>query len=398
MFKLLEVINLQLYFHFKLYSSYSDLYLKLHRGQHLQPSAKDLYALYKSGKMGNEKVNIYVNNCNLWSKLALRKYYKALKSAFDKDYAFAHLSPFDKNVLLSGWNGLNDYFFKYRMLPCASTQIWKFNKIDQSMSKFSSLPLVSIIVTAFNAQDTIASSINSLINQSYDNLEIIVINDCSTDRTEAIVNSFIKADNRIRQVTLDKNSGTYVARNIGLSYCTGDLITVHDADDISHPQKIQFQVSPLINDKNLVGSISYWVRLNDLGQFSLERGLPMLRLNLSSLMIRKSIFETLGTWIPNRFGSDLEFLERIMSEYGKKSVKYIKQPLSIGRYRLDSLTTFSETSVFTEKGRSLRSDFEEIWRRIHIKNYFPLCFKLLKIIDDKVYAVDEVENYRLFRR
>ena len=124
----------------------------------------------------------------------------------------------------------------------------------------------------------------------------------------------------------------------------------------------------------------------------------MLRLNLSSLMIRKSIFETLGTWIPNRFGSDLEFLERIMSEYGKKSVKYIKQPLSIGRYRLDSLTTFSETSVFTEKGRSLRSDFEEIWRRIHIKNYFPLCFKLLKIIDDKVYAVDEVDNYRLFRR
>lgn len=386
MFKPLEVVSLQLYFHFKLYSSYSDLYLKLHRGQHLHPSAKDLYALYKSGKMDNERVNIYVNKCNLWSQLALRKYYKALKSAFDKDYAIAHLSALDRNILRSGWNGLNDYFFKYGLLPCASKRIWKFNKIDQSISKFCTFPLVSIIITAFNAQDTIASSIDSLINQTYDNLEIIVINDCSTDRTEAIVNSLIKEDNRIRQITLAKNSGTYVARNIGLKYCTGDFITVHDADDISHPQKIQFQVNSLINDKSLVGSISYWIRLNDFGQLSLERGLPMLRLNLSSLMIRKSIFDTLGPWIPNRFGSDLEFLERIISEYGKKSVKYIKRPLSIGRHRLGSLTTFSETSVFTEKGRSLRSDFEEIWRRIHLKKYYPLGYKLLKIIDDKAHA------------
>lgn len=398
MFKLLEVVSLQLYFHFKLYSSYSDLYLKSHRGQHLHPSAKDLYALYKSGKMDNERINTYVNNCTLWSQLALRKYYKALKSAFDKDYAFTHLSALDKKILRSGWNGLNNYFFKYGMLPCASTRIWKFNKIDQTISKFYTSPLISIIVTAFNAEDTIASSIDSLINQTYDNLEIIVINDCSTDRTEAIVNRFIKEDNRIRQVTLAKNSGTYVARNIGLNYCTGDFITVHDADDISHPQKIQFQVNSLINDKSLVGSISYWIRLNDFGQLSLERGLPMLRLNLSSLMIRKSIFDTLGPWIPNRFGSDLEFLERIISEYGKKSVKYIKQPLSIGRHRLGSLTTFSETSVFTEKGRSLRSDFEEIWRRIHLKKYYPLSYKLLKIIGDKAYAVDEFENYHLFRR
>ena len=398
MFKLLEVLNLQLYFHFKLYSSYSELYLKLHRGQLLHPSARVLYALYKSGKIDNEKINTYVNNCNLWSKLAFRKYYKALKSAFDNDYAFAHLSAFDKSVLLSGWNGLNDYFFKYGMLPCASKQIWKFNQVDKSTTKFCSTPLVSIIITAFNAQATIASSISSLINQSYNNLEIIVINDCSTDRTEDIVNSFIKKDKRIRLITLDKNLGTYVSRNIGLSYCTGDFITVQDADDISHPQKIQFQINPLINDKALVGSISYWIRLNDFGQFPLERGLPMLRLNISSLMIRKSIFETLGKWIPSRFGSDLEFLERIISEHGKKSIKYIKKPLSIGRHRLGSLTTFSETSVFTEKGRSLRSSFEEVWRRLHIKQYYPFCYKLLKIVGDKAYDVNEVEECRLFRQ
>ena len=159
-------------------------------------------------------------------------------------------------------------------------------------------------------QQEYGNSIDSLINQTYDNLEIIVINDCSTDRTKAIVNSLIKEDNRIRQITLAKNSGTYVARNIGLKYCTGDFITVHDADDISHPQKIQFQVNSLINDKSLVGS----------------------------------------------------------------------------------------TSVFTEKGRSLRSDFEEIWRRIHLKKYYPLGYKLLKIIGDKAHAVDEFENYHFFRR
>ena len=90
--------------------------------------------------------------------------------------------------------------------------------------------LISVIVPAYNAEKTIEKCINSISCQTYENLEIIVINDGSKDTTEEIVSKLAKTDNRIKLITIP-NGGVSHARNTGLEYVTGDFVTFADADD-----------------------------------------------------------------------------------------------------------------------------------------------------------------------
>ncbi len=91
-------------------------------------------------------------------------------------------------------------------------------------------PLLSIIVTAFNIENYISRCLDSILNQKYKNIEIIVINDGSRDKTGKIIDNYVKKDNRIR-VIHKKNEGVSVARNIGIDNATGDFIGFVDGDD-----------------------------------------------------------------------------------------------------------------------------------------------------------------------
>ena len=89
---------------------------------------------------------------------------------------------------------------------------------------------ISIIVPAYNSQDTIERCIKSIQNQTYKNLEIIVVNDGSTDNTERIVHNLSVDDNRIKLISIP-NGGVSHARNTGIDNATGDYITFVDSDD-----------------------------------------------------------------------------------------------------------------------------------------------------------------------
>ena len=87
----------------------------------------------------------------------------------------------------------------------------------------------SVVVPVFNNEDTICDCLNSILKQPYQNIEVIVVNDGSTDNTEKICKSFLK-DNRVFYI-YQQNSGVSVTRNVGLSYATGDYVLFVDADD-----------------------------------------------------------------------------------------------------------------------------------------------------------------------
>lgn len=89
---------------------------------------------------------------------------------------------------------------------------------------------ISVVVPAYNCQDTIERCIKSIQNQTYKNLEIIVVNDGSTDNTEQVLNDIQRADNRIKVFNID-NGGVSHARNTGIDNATGNYITFVDADD-----------------------------------------------------------------------------------------------------------------------------------------------------------------------
>ena len=102
---------------------------------------------------------------------------------------------------------------------------------------------VSVITASYNCAKFIEESIKSVLNQTYDNLELIIIDDCSTDNTEEIVNEYIKKDSRIKFYRLNNNSGAAVARNKGLDEATGRFIAFLDSDDIWDKQKLEKQIN-----------------------------------------------------------------------------------------------------------------------------------------------------------
>ncbi|MES2240845.1 MAG: glycosyltransferase family 2 protein [Bacteroidota bacterium] len=109
-------------------------------------------------------------------------------------------------------------------------------------------PLVSVIIPTFNSEKYISDTITSVQNQTYKNWEMLVVDDGSTDATHAIISSFL-TDKRIQFYSLQKNSGTGVARNFGVSKASGRYISFLDADDLWKPQKLEKQLDFLIKNR-----------------------------------------------------------------------------------------------------------------------------------------------------
>jgi glycosyltransferase involved in cell wall biosynthesis len=105
-------------------------------------------------------------------------------------------------------------------------------------------PLVSILIPAYNAASTLAETLASVCAQTYQNLDIIVVDDGSVDATFALASRLAQDDRRIR-VLREDNSGVAAARNLALRHAAGPLVAPVDADDLWHPTKIERQVRRL---------------------------------------------------------------------------------------------------------------------------------------------------------
>lgn len=111
-------------------------------------------------------------------------------------------------------------------------------------------PLVSIIIPAFNVEDYIKSCLTSLLNQSYNDIRVIVIDDGSTDSTAEVVESYAMRDSCIKLIQ-QENSGAAVARNSGLKEAQGEYIMFVDADDMLAPHTVEQNIRFLIDNVEL---------------------------------------------------------------------------------------------------------------------------------------------------
>ena len=101
--------------------------------------------------------------------------------------------------------------------------------------------LVSVVMPVYNLENYIASSIRSILRQTYSNIELIIVDDCSTDNSYEIAQTF--KDERIRLFRNSENRGVVYSRNFAISKAKGEYIALNDGDDISHPRRIEYQVS-----------------------------------------------------------------------------------------------------------------------------------------------------------
>lgn len=102
-------------------------------------------------------------------------------------------------------------------------------------------PLISVIIPTYNREKTIDRAVDSVLKQTYSNLEVIVVDDGSSDRTEEIVKGI--SDPRVRFYKLPQNGGAGHARNEGVKLAEGELIAFHDSDDVWRPEKLQRQMA-----------------------------------------------------------------------------------------------------------------------------------------------------------
>ncbi|MFD1215441.1 glycosyltransferase [Microbulbifer celer] len=235
-------------------------------------------------------------------------------------------------------------------------------------------PRVSVVVPVFNAERTIETALRALCQQTWRNLEILVVNDASTDGSQQVLDAFVsetgvRAGLNIRLLSHSVNHGAYAARNTALVAATGDFITTHDSDDWSHPQKIELQVRALLEAPDKVASVSHWVRATE----SLEFGAwhiddSWVYRNVSSLMVRRSVVDTLGYWDRVSVNADTEYYYRILSVFGEGAITEVCEgiPLAFGRIDSGSLSRRSDTHLVTRYG-GLRKDYEDAARRWHAR-------------------------------
>lgn len=120
--------------------------------------------------------------------------------------------------------------------------------------------LVSIVMPSYNAEKYIAGSIQSVLAQTYRNWELLVVDDCSTDHTAAIVAEY--HDPRIRYIRNEQNSGAAVSRNRALREAKGRWIAFLDSDDIWHPEKLERQLSFMLQHGYAFTFTDYRVQQN----------------------------------------------------------------------------------------------------------------------------------------
>ena len=103
--------------------------------------------------------------------------------------------------------------------------------------------LISIIMAAYNAEKTIEQAINSVLSQTYPDFELLVVNDCSTDKTAMLAEAIVKKDDRVRLISNEKNSGVSYTRKHGLEEASGEWVAILDSDDAWVPEKLEKQIN-----------------------------------------------------------------------------------------------------------------------------------------------------------
>lgn len=125
--------------------------------------------------------------------------------------------------------------------------------------------LVSIIMPAYNCGDLIGITLDSVINQSYKNWEVIIVDDCSTDNTADVVHDYIRKFDRIRYYRLEKNSGAAVARNKAISLAEGKYMAFLDSDDVWFPEKLTKQIA-FMNENDYGFTCTSYGKIDERGE------------------------------------------------------------------------------------------------------------------------------------
>lgn len=219
--------------------------------------------------------------------------------------------------------------------------------------------LVTVVMPCFRPDRGLITSVRSISRQTWADLEIILVDDASGPAYADVFAEAASLDPRAKVLTMARNGGSYLAREAAIAASTGSLVTFQDADDWSHPCRIEHQVE-LLHERSAAVSRSLAVRAKeDLTHQWL--GFRPVRPNASSLLVRREVLDRLGGFVPVRKGADSEYAERLQALTG--AIADTWTPLAITRLRSGSLSRGDFLfSWFAPDRLSFRSSFMA-WHR-----------------------------------
>jgi glycosyltransferase involved in cell wall biosynthesis len=213
------------------------------------------------------------------------------------------------------------------------------------MNSGSTKPRVSVIITAYNSASLISETLQSVYRQTYQNIEVIVADDGSTDNTKALIEEKFPET----KYYWKPNGGQPSARNLGISHATGELIAFVDSDDVWEPEKISRQVDEFRKAPDLMWCYCDCLEFegapsNVTGRFSsmsqphdgeiLETLFIHNFITSPTIMLRRSVIEEIGTWDEKvQRAEDWNMWLRIAAHF---PIKYISEPLAFYRRHADN--------------------------------------------------------------
>lgn len=197
-------------------------------------------------------------------------------------------------------------------------------------------PKVSVVMVVYNGEKYIYDSIESVLNQTYKNFELLIINDGSTDNTVSIIESF--QDIRIRLIHNEENKQQVYSRNRAIELAKGEYIAVNDADDLSMPTRLEKQVEILDNEPD-IAIVGSWVRIVDENADKIhDWKLPIepehinwalcfyVPVTHSAMMYRKEVVQQLGGYgTEETFAEDYQLFIKIVKTAYMKNIPEVLQ-------------------------------------------------------------------------
>ena len=251
---------------------------------------------------------------------------------------------------------------KHRDDPQDSQSGNRENQGSWSIDERNEKPLVTVLVTAYNAAATIRETLASIEGQTYENIEILLVDDASTDSTKEEVRAYENGPRPLTIIQNQRNLGPYASRNAALKHAKGDYVAIQDADDISHPRRIEKQARVLMERDTLVAVTATHTRVDDKGVLQLENTGELLGHGPMTLMFRASIVEEIGPFLEVRTRGDLEFIDRVRCRWGDRSRRHLDEMLLCAQSRESSN---SKIETLTVEKRMRLAEFKERYRYIH---------------------------------
>ena len=255
--------------------------------------------------------------------------------------------------------------------------------------KTGAVPVVTVLMPAYNAARFLDESIPSILNQTFDNFEFIIIDDCSTDDTPDIIKKYAEKDPRIVYVRNPINIDHLASRNKALEYARGIYVAELDADDIALPNRLEAQYQYL-NQHPEVALVGGWVEIIDsqgikvglkqpYESFDLIKYRMLLRnpFTHSAIFYRKDTIRSLGGYNQEYLHAEDYHLYYTLIQNGYRLAN-VPETIIKYRYHQQSISTVSKTRAI-----QLASVYQINYR--YLNQYLPISLDKVKTVIDTIH-------------